>query len=126
MLAAVELLPGGGVGETVVGAAVDHQRLVAELGGDGGGVAVRQGQEDHVVAGERLGGGLLDHAVGERGEVGLVGAERATGAGGGGERADLELGMSEEEAEQLPLPRSHWLPRSLPSFNFLLLHEYAS
>src|SRR5690606_17505067 len=53
--AAVEGLPGGGIGEPEVGAAVDHQGVVAEPLGDGGGRAVREGEEDDVVPGERLG-----------------------------------------------------------------------
>ena len=52
VLAAVELLPRVGVGEPEVGAAVDHHGVVAQLGGEGGGLPVRQGEEDDVVAGE--------------------------------------------------------------------------
>ena len=58
MGAAVEPLPLGRVAEPEVGAAVDHERVVAEPGGEGTGLAVRQREEHHVVAGERLDGGL--------------------------------------------------------------------
>ena len=75
MAAAVELLPGGRVGEPEVGAAVDDHHLVAELGRDRAGLAVRQREEDHVVAGERLGGGLLEDPVGQRDQVRLEAAE---------------------------------------------------
>ena len=77
VLAAVELLPHVGVGEPEVGAAVDHHGVVAQLGGEGGGLPVRQGQEDDVVAGEGGGVGRAQHAVGQRQQVGLEGAERA-------------------------------------------------
>ena len=51
---------------------------------------VRQGQEHHVVAGEHGEFGRLDHALGQRCQVGMVLAERAAGAGGGGHRPDGE------------------------------------
>ena len=76
MGAAVELLPGGRVGEPEVGAAVDDHDVVAELGGELAGLAVRQAEEDDVVAGEGLERGRLEHPVGERDQVRLQGAER--------------------------------------------------
>ena len=76
VVAAVELLPGGRVGEPEVGAAVDDQHVVAELGGERAGLAVRQREEDDVVAGEGLDVGRLEHPVGQRHQVRLEGAER--------------------------------------------------
>jgi hypothetical protein len=62
---------------------------------------VRQREEDDVVARERVVRGGLENPVRERREVGLVLAERRPGAGGSGQRADPDLGVPEEEAEQL-------------------------
>ena len=50
-----------------------------ELGGDRAGRAVRQREEDDVVAGERLGRGLLQREVRERAQVRLHGDERLPG-----------------------------------------------
>ena len=58
VLAAVPARPGRGVGEAVVGTAVDHDDVVAERCGQLGGAAVRQRQEDDIVARERLRVGL--------------------------------------------------------------------
>ena len=101
VLAAVELLPDVGVGEAEVGAAVDHHGVLAQLGGQGGGLPVRQGQEDDVVAGEGGGVGGAQHAVGQRQQVGLEGAERGAGVGAGGQRADLHLGVGQQQAQEL-------------------------
>ena len=62
---------------------------------------MRQREEDDVVAGERLEVGLLEHPVGERHQVRLQRAERLAGVGRAGERADLDLGVTEQEAQQL-------------------------
>ena len=101
MLAAVELLPQGGVGEPEVGAAVDDHDVVAELAGDLAGLAVRQRQEDDVVAGERLEVGRLEDPVGQRHQVRLEAAERLAGVRGAGQGADLDVGVAEQEAQQL-------------------------
>ena len=53
-VAAVEPLPGNGIGQPMVGAAVDHHGVGAELGGELVRLAVRQREEDHVVAGQDL------------------------------------------------------------------------
>ena len=62
---------------------------------------MRQRQEDDVVAGEGLGAGLLEDPVGQRDQVWLEGAEGLAGVAAGGERADLDLGMPEQQAQQL-------------------------
>ena len=75
MVTAVELLPGRGVVESEVRAAVDHDhracraspRRAASLAG----LAVREGEEHDVVTGERVEAGLLEHLVGQRQEVRL-------------------------------------------------------
>ena len=62
---------------------------------------MRQGEEDDVVAGEGLGGGLLEHPVGERHEVGLQHTEALAGVGPAGEGADLDVGVGEQQAQDL-------------------------
>ena len=80
MLAAVELFPRNGIGQPVVGAAVDDEDVGAELGGQCVRLAVRQGEEDGVVPGEDLRGGRLDEPVGQRQQVRLVHAQPVAGA----------------------------------------------
>ena len=101
VVGAVELLPGLGVGQPEVGAAVDDHGVVAELLGDRTGLAVRQGEEDDVVAGEGLGAGLLEHPVGQRHQVRLQHAEALARVGPAGEGADLDVGVAEQQAEDL-------------------------
>ena len=86
----------------MVGAAVDDDRVVAELGGDRPGLAVRQAEHDDVVAGEGLGGGRLEDAIGERAEVGLQHAEGLPGVGPAREGADLDVGVAEQQPQHLP------------------------
>ena len=62
---------------------------------------MRQGQEDDVVAGERLRAGLLEDPVGERHQVRLEATERLAGVAAGRQRADLDLGVAEQQAQQL-------------------------
>ena len=50
VVAAVERAQSASLVEPVVGAAVDDERVVVELRGDLAGLAVRQGEEDDVVA----------------------------------------------------------------------------
>ena len=58
-------------------------------------------EEDHVVAGERLDRGLLEDPVGQRHQVRLERAERLPGVGAGGHRADLDVGVAEQQPEHL-------------------------
>ena len=62
---------------------------------------MRQGQEHHVRLAERLGRGRLEDPVGELREVRVQIGERRAGAGPGAERAEGELGMGEQQPEQL-------------------------
>ena len=101
MLGAVEALPRGRVGQPEVGAAVDDDDLLAQGLGDRTGLAVRQGQEDDVVATEDLGGGRLQDPVGQRHEVGLQHPEALPRVGATGERADLDVGVGQQETEDL-------------------------
>ena len=62
---------------------------------------MRQGEHDGVVAGEHLGRGVLEQAVGQRGQVRVDAAERLPGVGRGGEGPDLELGVLQQQAHDL-------------------------
>lgn len=84
----------------MVGAHVDDEDVLAELGGDGGGLAVREREEHDVVAREDLGVGRLQGPPRERHEVRLQGAEELSGVGVAGQRADLHLGVREEQAQE--------------------------
>ena len=62
---------------------------------------MREAEDDDVVAGERLGGGRLEDAVGERQQVRLEAAEGLAGVGARGQRADPGVGVAEEQAQHL-------------------------
>src|SRR5690606_18841800 len=98
---AVELLPLGRVGEPVVGAAVDDEDVLAQPCGDLGGPAVRQREEHDVMTGELGGGGLGQDAPGQGSEMGMVRTELGARVGARRQRADLELWMSRQDAQQL-------------------------
>ena len=87
--------------EPEVGAAVDDDDLVGQLRGERGRVAVRQREEDDVVAGQRVDGGRLEHAVGERDQVRVDAPEPFTGTAGRRDGADLELRVGEQQPEDL-------------------------
>ena len=101
MLAAVEPLPGHAVGQPEVGAAVDHHGLGGQRLRDHRGLAVRKTEEDHVVPGEHLDGGLLEHPVGQRHQVRLQAAEPLPGVRAGGHRPDLDLRVPQQQPEHL-------------------------
>ena len=108
VLGAVEGAPGGGVGQAVVGPAVDEEggaagarRAGLQGGRDLAGGAVRQGQDDDVVIGQALDVGGLDGAVRQGDEVRVVAAQDRSGRGPGGQGADLDAGVGRQEAEDL-------------------------
>ena len=101
MLGAVELLPGGGRFQPVVGAGVDDQGVLGQGGGHGGRGAVRQGQEHHVVPGKVFHGGVHQDPVGERMQVRGDRAEALPGLRMRGDRADLYLWVRREDAQDL-------------------------
>ncbi len=101
MLAAVERLPLPRVGQPEVGPAVDHDGVLAQRLRDGGRLAVRQAEEDHVVARQGLERGVDQDPVGERQQVRLERAESFAGVGPRGQRADLHLGVAEQQAQDL-------------------------
>ena len=74
---------------------------VAECLGDLGGLPVRQREEHHVVTGEDLDRGRLEHPVGERHQVWLERPEQLAGVGAGREGADLDPGVAEQEPQDL-------------------------
>ncbi len=98
---AVELLPVGGGPEPEVGAAVDDQDVLAERLGHGGGLPVRQRQEDHVVVGQHLRGGGLQDPAGQRRKVRLEQSQRGARVGAAGQRPDLDLRVAEQQAQHL-------------------------
>ncbi len=62
---------------------------------------MRQGQDDDVVLGEDLRLGGLDDAVRQGKQVRVVLAEPTAGGRGRGERTDLHLRVSREQAQNL-------------------------
>ncbi len=62
---------------------------------------MRQGEEDDVVAREDLGRRGLDDPVGQGRQVRLQVTETGPGAASGGQRTDLDVGMVQQEPEQL-------------------------
>ncbi|CAM5245191.1 hypothetical protein SALBM311S_10145 [Streptomyces alboniger] len=99
---AVDLLPVGRVLEPEVGAHVDDEHLRAELLGDGGGLPVRQREEDDIVPGENVGRGLLEHTVGERQQVRLERPELLARVGVAGQGTDLDLGVRRSSRRSSP------------------------
>ena len=95
------MLPGGVLGEAVVGAAVDDDGLGGQLINERTGCAVRQGEEDHVVTGQRPGGGRLEDPIRQRQQVWVVGDERRPCTGVGRQCADLDVWVREQQPEEL-------------------------
>ncbi|GAB3039888.1 hypothetical protein GCM10011376_36490 [Nocardioides flavus (ex Wang et al. 2016)] len=58
-------------------------------------------EEHDVVAGQRLDRGVDQDAVRQREQVRLQGTQPLAGVGPGGEGADLDVGMAQEEAQDL-------------------------
>lgn len=107
MLGTVEPLPGARVGEPEVRAAVDDDDIRAELFGQGGRMPVRQTEEHHVMAGQRVQFGRLQDAVGQRQQMRMVFGQRGPGAGRSGECPDgqpavREGGVPEKQTKHLP------------------------
>jgi hypothetical protein len=93
----VELLPRVGADEPVVGCEVDDEGVRArlfEFGGDLSGLTMWEREDDDIVAGEHLGGGLLDHEVRESGKMGLMSAELLACSGMSAHRRDVQVGVS--------------------------------
>src|SRR5450759_4423923 len=84
-----------------VGAEVDHCQLVRQSCGQGGGLAVRQGQEGHVGVGQRgrLGGGK--GPAGQLRELRVGGGHVRSRRAAGRERGQLEPGVAEQQPQQL-------------------------
>ena len=101
MGAAVELFPRNGIGEPMVGAAVDDQDVGAQLSGQLVRLTVRQGEEDGVVPGEGLRGRRLDQPVGQRQQMRLMQTQPLTGAAVRRQGADGDLGVAQEQAQHL-------------------------
>ena len=95
MLTTVELPPGHRIGQPMVSSTVDDHDVGTQFGGNLMRVTVREGEEHHVVAAQRLGGRRLQEAIGQRPQVRLVHTEPVAGAGIGGQRADLDQGVGQ-------------------------------
>ena len=83
---------------TVVGIGLP---LLRELCGELGRRAVRQGEEDHVVARQGLRGGRFHESIGQRHQVRLGITEATAHVGVPGHGPDLHLRMVEQQPEQL-------------------------
>jgi hypothetical protein len=101
VLAAVPAGPRGRVVEPVVGAAVDDQRVVGELRGDRGGLPVRQGQHDDVVAGELLERAGPDLELGEGQQVRLQLTQASAGTRVGMHPGQLQLRVPGQQPAHL-------------------------
>ena len=97
----MRVAPRAGVSEAEVGAAVDDDDVVGELRGQGRRVPVGQCEHDGVMAGEDVGGGVLEDPIGQRCEVRVDRPQALSGVRRGREGSDLELGVLEEEADHL-------------------------
>ena len=94
-------LPRRRVGEPEVGAAVDDHDVGVQLFGERRGVAVRQRQEHHVVPGENIGVGGLEHATAQRQQMRVMLGQRGARARGRRQRPDGQptigvAGMTEQ------------------------------
>ena len=85
----------------MVGTRVDDEGDIRQHLGVLRGLTVRQGEEDDVMAGEDLGRRVLQGEVRERAQVRLMVDERLPGVGVRRDGADLDLGVSGEQAEDL-------------------------
>ncbi|CAM5259464.1 hypothetical protein SCYAM73S_03419 [Streptomyces cyaneofuscatus] len=101
MRRAVEPLPVTGVLQPEVGAHVDDEDVGTELLGHGGGLPVRQREEDDVVTAEHLRRRRLQHPVGQRQQMRLQRAQALPRVGVAGQGADLDLGVGHEQTQQL-------------------------
>jgi hypothetical protein len=97
----VERLPRLGVGQPVVGAAVDDHRVVRKPGCELGGRAVRQREERDVVAEQRVGRGRFEDPVTHGGEMRVDVAEPPPSLGVRGDRTELDVGVTQEEPDDL-------------------------
>ena len=93
--------PGCGVGEPEVGTEVDDRQVGGQLGHQSRRLAVRQGEEDEVGLRQRCGVGRDEAGVGEGGQLRVDAGDRLAGLGVGRDRSEPQLGMSEDEAQQL-------------------------
>ena len=64
-------------------------------------MAVRQGEEDDVVARQRLEGGVLEHAAGQGDEVRVDAPESFTRTARRSDGPDLDLRVGEQQPEDL-------------------------
>ena len=99
--AAVVARPGVCVGQPEVGAEVDDAYVRRQLRGDGRRLAVRQRQEDEVGVGQPFGVVASNVRSARASRCGWTSVTRRTGTAPRRHRAELELGMAENQAQQL-------------------------
>jgi hypothetical protein len=85
----------------MIGTAVHDEGVGGQVRGDRTGHAVRQGEEDDVMTGERRGIRRLKRQVRERAQVRLQRDERLARIGVRGHGRDLELRVGREEPQEL-------------------------
>jgi hypothetical protein len=85
----------------VVGTAVDDEAGIAELVGQRSRLAVRQGEEDDVVALQHLGRGLLEHHPPVGAQVTVHGSQLLARVGVRGDGSHLEIRMRAEQTQHL-------------------------
>jgi len=86
----------------VVGAEVDDLGGRRQAGGQRGGRAVREGEEDQVGAGQGDRVGRHETAVGQRRQLRVHRAHRLAGRRLRRKRPELDGGVPDEQAQQLP------------------------
>ena len=95
----VELLPGLGGLQPVVGRSVDDHYVIPQLRSQLTGGAVGQGEEDHVVTGQCVSGGVGEDSVRQRVQVRLELAEALAGVGVAGDGTDLHVRVVGQKAQ---------------------------
>ena len=100
MRPAVELCPRAGIREPERRAQVHHQRAPGKLPGQRGGLRVRERHEHQVGTGQRRGIGGAEDPSRKAGQVGVHLRHRCARVRPRRQRADLQVGVGSEQAEQ--------------------------
>ena len=102
VLGAVEFVPLFSIAEPEIRATVDDQHIVGQLGSNPGRCTMRECEENDIMTGKVVGGGVDDVPVGQVGQVRQVGAELRPSIGVRGQSADADLGMAGGQPHDLP------------------------
>ena len=101
VVTAVRAVPGLGVAEPVVGTEVDHLAVPRQGCRERSGLTVRQRQEDDVGLGESGRTGPFEDPVGQLRQVRVQVRDALPRRAAGAQRAELEVGVLEQQAQQL-------------------------